>query len=644
MPRKPIELAGAQLPLLFVAASFVAAALTQANLQIVNAGKVLKLAKATHNDTVDKNVPARRGSIATSDGKVLAQCLDSYELGISFSKSPQSPGFAVDMAMATGRPASAFVAGPGEERTYKMFQTPLTGAQARAVKAVRKKWWADGVSLVPVLDREYPMGSAASNIVGMMRGDDAITGLERSLNSKLMGKAGKLVGIVDRTGLFLPTDGIKGTEPVDGADIVLTIDSTLQSLAAAALRQAVESHAATRGSVVILDPKTGDILALASWPGYDPEGAIHKGSDLETGTMADLEPGSTFKVLTLAEALDTHAVNTDWHSVCPGQVEVTRGHFVRCDEHHGNRAHGPVDLDGAISRSCNVSAVGWAQAVGRQKMLDMMQKLGLFDKPGTGLPGEVAGFYNVNDKGYVMQLANFGFGQALASTPAALADAYSTLANEGLRMKLRLIKSVNGKETPVEPAGQVFSASTCDLVRSYMRSTVEMPYGTGYALRVDGYTLAGKTGTAQKVGSKSSGHVASFVGFVPAEKTRAVILVMVDNPKKGGYYGAEVAGPVFHDLAKAVIKRLELAPSPYVPVAKSTAIGAVPETVVPAGKAKTSVNARKENRSSSVPKRSKADKATRTSDANAAKAGKVKPKGKTTIRLPKTPASGTLRQ
>ncbi|MBX3110437.1 MAG: hypothetical protein KF857_00385 [Fimbriimonadaceae bacterium] len=642
---KPTEQAAVQGPLVLVCGAFAAAALTQAMPQLFNRARVEALAKANHRQFVTKEIPARRGSIATSDGKVLAQSVDSFELGVSFAKSPRSPGFAVEMAAATGLPASEF---DGKATgKYKIFQEPLTGAQASAVRDVRRRWRADGVSLVPVLNRQYPMGDAASNIVGIVRGTTGVTGFESSLDKKLAGTPGELEGMVDRTGLFMPNDNVKGTEASDGADVVLTIDSRLQSVAAATLRDAVEKHAATRGSAVVVDPRTGDVLAMASWPSYDPQGSIRPGTDIEAGSMVVLEPGSTFKVLTLAEALDTKAVAPDWQSVCPGQVEITKGHFVKCDLHHGNRAHGPVDLDKAIAKSCNVSAVAWAQAVGREKMIDMMKRLGLFERPGLELPGEVRGRYNTKDAGYKMQLANFGFGQALTATPAALAGAYATLANHGLRMPLRLVKSVGGKEAPAGQGERVFSAATSDLVRSYMRSVVEMGYGTGFGLRVDGYPLAGKTGTAQKVGPHGpAGHVSSFVGFVPADDTRAVILVMVDDPQKGGYYGAEVAGPVFHEIAKAVVKRFALAPAPRVPVTKAT-------TIDPVAAPPVSARADKPAKVGAPPAATRLKKPTKApTTGKPAKATKiVKPTKKPTSpaatkspsRLRKSPASGTIR-
>jgi len=649
MSRKPTERAAIQGPMLLIGGAFAAAALTQAMPQLVNRARVIKLAEANNRMMVAKTIPARRGSIATADGKVLAQSVESYELGISFGKTPRSPGFAVEMAAATGLPASEF---DGQANgKYRIFQEPLTASQARAVKDVRRRWRADGVSLVPVLNRQYPMAAAASNIAGVVRDKAGLAGLERSMDSQLAGKPGELEGFVDRTGLFMPNDTAKGKEAADGADVVLTIDSSLQSAAASALRDTVEKHNATRGSAVVVDPTTGDVLALASWPAYDPQGSIQTGSDIEAGTMAVLEPGSTFKVLTLAEALDTKAVTTDWTSTCPGQIEVTKGRFVRCDEHHGNRAHGAVDLDKAIAKSCNVSAVTWAQAVGRDKMLEMMKRLGLFERPNLGLPGEVRGRYNLKDVGYKMQLANFGFGQAVTATPAALASAYATLANHGVRMPLRLIKSVGGKETPAGKGEQVFTAETSDLVRNYMKSVVEMRYGTGFSLRVDGYPMAGKTGTAQKVGPKGpDGHVSSFVGFVPAENPRAVILVMVDDPKKGGYYGADVAGPVFHEVAKAVVKRFVLPPVPKAPVANSKEIepAKAPEPTV---KTSTTEPKAPKKRAAEKVQPAKKDAAPTLSKAKPATTGKAKPTArkstlpdtpKTTSRPRKPASSGTL--
>jgi len=544
------------LPVVALALVFVAAAATQAKVQFFARDELLDLADDTRRYELEKDELARRGTIFSSDGRVLAQSEDAYELGIRYDRTPQSPGFLLALSQVTGLSLTELEPPAEGERKNRSWRKVFSMDQARQIKQVKRDWRADGISLTPLLERSYPMGEAASGIVGIVRNHKPITGYERSLNDALAGRDGSVTGYVDRTGAFLASEEQKGTTRINGQSLTLTIDSQVQQIATLSVRAAVEKHGAKSGCALVLDPKTGYLLAMANWPTIDPDGIIKKGQDVNSAYMDVYEPGSTFKILTLARALEREKVTPGSGIACGGKLTVI-GHDIHCA--HG--AHGQLDLTGAIAKSCNVAAATWALRIGRDDMISFMRDLGLLEKTKLGLPLERPGLFNFDDGGQRLQLANVGFGQALSVTPVALVSAFGMFANGGVRMQAQLIRAKGSLIQPPIEAGQVVSSEVADRVLHMMEATIESDAGTGRSLRIPGYRLAGKTGTAQKlIGGKVTGYVSSFVGYVPAESPKAVVLVMINDPKKNGYYGGDVAGPVFTDIARSLISRFGIKP------------------------------------------------------------------------------------
>jgi len=534
---------------------FTGAMVTQAGAQVVRRQQVLDMAKQGDKGYVTRTEPARRGEITTRDGKMVAANVNEYEIGLSYKLCPKSDGFFMDVAQSTGLSAADLADAPSRGQTYKSWVQRLSKEQIQDVKRIQKEWKADGLTVRAIDSREYPMGDQYSGVVGVVRAGQPISGLERGMNASLSGKAGTLVGFQDRYGTFVPASEMTSSEPVNGKTVGLTIDSSLQTAAFDAVRRAVVDHQATSGCAVVIDPKSGEILAQANWPSYDPNGNLDPELTFSTSYMAALEPGSTFKILTLAKVLDEGKVDPAWHTTCTGDLPIDGKHSVKCDSHHGTSgAHGDVDMVKAIAVSCNTTAAKWSLSMGRADMLDYMGRLGLIGKPGLGLPGESAGNFDRTDTSR-MQTANFGFGQAMVCSPVALAGAFAMLGNHGRYIKPHLVKSLDGVDQAAPNSVQIVKPQTADSVLKTMESVIQSDYGTGASLKIPGYRLAGKTGTAQKLkGSKTVGYVSNFVGFVPSTNPRACVLVMVDNPKKG-YYGAVVAGPVFTEIAKAVLRR-----------------------------------------------------------------------------------------
>lgn len=558
---------------LFVLA-FLFALFFQSRTQLWGAAEIRRKAEQSNKLVFKDILKAKRGTIFSSDGKSVAQDEDAQYLQISFRqklkngkwlrKVPDSRAFFVALAASTGIPASEFEHMDASNASFKQWKVPISGAQALEVLRLKRLWRTDGVALTRTGQREYRLGESISGLVGMLRDGKPASGLELSLNGILAGKDGVVSGMTDRSGIYLPMRHAGENKPaVDGKNVTLTIDSTLQIAATNALRKAYEQHKPNFATAVVIDPKTGDILAMANWPSFDPS---QKEQPYNPCYAAQLEPGSTFKILTLAKALDSRAINKSWNYYCRGEDPIG-GRTVKCDLHNGSRAHGQVDVRAAIARSCNVSASIWSRKIGYQGMTRYLEDLGLLKESGLDLPNELAGYFHYKDPAHVLVTANLGYGQSVTSTPLLLAGAFAMLGNGGLKMPLRLIKRIGNEEQKPGRPVQIVGKESADFALKCMEGVFSKEeHGTGAKLAIPGYRLAGKTGTAQKINAVYARaglkkYVSNFVGFVPSRNPKAMILVMIDEPSKGKFYGGDVAGPAWREIALAVIRRYAMQPT-----------------------------------------------------------------------------------
>jgi len=550
-------------------AMFVFAGLSQARVHLLQRDDIIDRATKTDRFVVARPEFAKRGAILDREGRPLAQDEDTRYLTVMFDKVPRSSAFYMDLAAATGIPATEFATMAEAAKAPVDWRKPISPAQASLVQDVKTRWRADGVGLSRSGRRNYALGESAASLLGYMSDKSPQAGVELGLNSYLSGINGKIVGIVDREGNYLPMRLDRQTvRRKDGKNLTLTIDSELQQAATEAVKHAVDVNKAEQGVAIVMS-KTGDILAMASWPTFDPnrpiekmKGAVHA-PEYNTAYMSALEPGSTFKILSLAIALDEGVVQPNEDYYCRGSMVVGKT-TIACDRQHG--AHGLLDPEMAIARSCNLAAATWAMRVGREDFVDFMKKIGLFEKPGLGLPRESRGLFNEEEYAKTLQLAANGFGQSMNATPLALCSSFAMLANDGKRVYPRLVAKVGDQEQPIRTGEQIIKPETTHEVLHMMRAVLESERGTGKSLRIPGYEIGGKTGTAQKKNFKTGtmkggGYVSNFIGFVPAEQPEAVILVMVDNPKGGSFYGSTVAGPAFKSIAQSVIRRLRIPPT-----------------------------------------------------------------------------------
>ncbi len=478
-----------------------------------------------------------RGTVYSTDGRILAQSESRYDFWVFFDKVPCTSGFFMALADAAGVSETRFSAPFGEGKR-RVWLHSLDSEQYARVIEVKRKWAADGVSLEEQRERSYPLGSTTVGVVGWMHEGSPKSGIERSLDDELSGK------------------NAHGVVP-NGSDVVLTIDSQLQSVASIAIQNAVKTHAATSGSAIVMVPKTGAILAMADWPMFDPQAGPAGSSERAVSYMEDLQPGSTFKILTLAKALDSKVAKEGDLINCTGVYDLGGGKTVKCDRHNGKREHGLIGLDMAIGKSCNIAAATWALKIGRDNMIVYMRDLGLLSKPEIGLKGAAAPLFDINEYDKRRQLATLGFGQSIAVPPIVLAGAINAIANDGEYVAPNLIAQIGSKSSVLPPRWRVISKEAAKTVRRMMECVMHEEWGTGSTLAIPGMRIAGKTGTAQKLGA-GGGNVSSFVGMFPADEPQILILVMVNDPKGGEFYGSLVAGPAFDEIAYAVIERLNI--------------------------------------------------------------------------------------
>ncbi len=420
-----------------------------------------------------------------------------------------------------------------------------------------------GISVNTRSVRNYPNGDLAAQVVGFVnlgdtnaQGSSGIIGkygIEKSLNSTLAGVDGSVTAETDAQGRIIPGTEITRTAPVDGRNITLTIDSTIQRIAQDELEKSWSMHHAASGSVVVLDPNNGDILALASLPTYDPNN-LHGTANLQwhNAAVTDLyEPGSTMKTLTLSAVLDSKGLQHQFDRVvCTGALEVGN-HTIHCAKDPPLFGiHGVEDMRDVLKNSCNIGAAEYALALGPDKLFEYEKRFGLLERPATGLPGEQYCHLIAPErkKWSEIELANIAFGQGISMTPLQLTSIYATLAHNGVRVHPHILVS----NAYAGPKQQVVKPEVASTMLSMLQTVVED--GTGKPAQIGGFNVGGKTGSAQVAehGHYGDEYVGSFCGIVPLTRPKLVILCAINKPV-GVHWGAVVAAPVVHNVARRAL-------------------------------------------------------------------------------------------
>ncbi len=429
-----------------------------------------------------------------------------------------------------------------------------------------------GIGFLSVSKRYYPAGSLAPQVLGFVGIDgEGLAGLEYEYQSRLAGTPGERTQELDGSREQPIAGGIQVERlPVPGDDLVTTIDRDLQYQVQMALEVAVKVNRAKGGTVIVMDPNTGEILAMADYPWFDPNRFAESSEETwRNRAVTDaFEPGSVNKVITAAAAIEERALPLDERLPIPDQVRV--GDFVIHDSH----PH-PVErmtLGDIIAQSSNVGAIRVAELLGPDRLAQYLMRFGFGQTTGLGFPGESAGLLRPLYDWTDTSLATIAFGQGISVTPLQMASVYATIANGGEWMQPRLVRgSIDPlgefHPVPVLPSRRVVSEKTARTVAEMLAYAVED--GTGTAAQIPGYQVAGKTGTARKPYDDRPGYsnryVASFIGFLPASAPRVVIAVMLDEPRTT-IYGGIVAAPLFQRIARYTIRRLGIAPGKPLPL------------------------------------------------------------------------------
>jgi cell division protein FtsI (penicillin-binding protein 3) len=445
----------------------------------------------------------------------------------------------------------------------------LDGSSGTVVlrRHVEEPVWADikaldlkGVQQVREYKRRYGEGEAAAHVVGFTDADGkGIDGIELAFNSQLLGQSGQRTVVRDRLGRVVEDVGEQAS-PVNGNDVTLTIDSKVQFFAWQKLRDAVQLHGAQGGSVVVLDVQTGEVLALANYPSYDPASrATMKGRRLRNAALTDtFEPGSTMKPFTAALALErgpwTAATRIE---TAPGSYTI--GGYTIKDSH----PHGSLSVAEVIQKSSNVGTVKMALQMQPREMWEMYTAIGLGQKPRIDFPGAVTGRLRPYKNWRPVEQATMSYGYGLSTSLFQLARAYTVFARDGELIPVKLVRQPGEDATPV--AGQrVVSAKTAQQVREMLRMAAG-PGGTAAHVQQQtlGFSVGGKTGTTRKLDGKTystSKYNSFFVGVAPVVNPRIVVAVIVDQPSKGKYFGGDVAAPVFSQVVMQTLRMMNVAP------------------------------------------------------------------------------------
>lgn len=544
--------------------------------------------KAYKQQTVNKLVSAKRGNILDSTGKVLATSaqVDTVSINPTRIKGKNDEETKTKKEKLAKAFSEIFEL-DYEETLEKVNSNSSIQTIARKVEQDKidklEAWMKEnnisvGINIDEDTKRYYPYNNLASYVIGFCDSENqGIYGVERSYNSYLTGTPGKIVTSTDVHKDEISDEKGQYIEAENGNNIVLTIDANIQTIAEKYLKEAVEKNNARNGNVLIMNPNTGDILAMAQYPDYDlntpftptSQYWINKWDSLSSSDKTEMyrnimvssryEPGSTFKLINSSIALEENITKTDIANdfSCVG-YEMFGKTKIKC---WTSGAHGMQTLRQVLQNSCNPGMMQLASRIGTRTLYKYYNAYGLFSKTGVGLPEEISSNFHKEEKVGATELATMSFGQRIKITPLQLISSISAIANDGILMKPRIVKQIVNTDTNavtnIEPEQirQVISTETANEMLSMMESVVTD--GTGSTGNVKGYSVGGKTGTSEPpIEDKDFGYVASFVAVSPAENPEVVVLVALYDPQVKNYHGGTVSGPVVSKILSEILPYL----------------------------------------------------------------------------------------
>lgn len=556
-----------------------------AYLQIVDGPRLKQ--EAEEQQTRDSMVSAKRGTIYDRNMEELAKSA-SVEMvcvvPIEIKKEENAHEVAKALSEILDVDYDDIIKKTEKNSYYEIVKKKVEKEDADKIRALKLK----GVRLDEDTKRYYPGGSLASHIIGFTGSDNqGLGGVELVYDNELKGVAGRIRTAKNANGTDMPYEYEQYLDPIEGSDIVLCIDSVIQHFVEKHLETAwIENQAVDGAAAIVMNPKTGEILAMATKPSYDLNAPM---TITDEAVLADLEqysgeeytkklnqelnkiwrnkavvdtyePGSTFKTVTASAALEENAVSLHSQYFCSGSKTVADWN-ISC---HKAGGHGAQDFLHAVYNSCNPAFIEIGQSVGIENFSKYFEAFGLTEKTGFELPGEAVGSYHKAENMKLIDLATSSFGQSFTITPLQMLNAVSAVANGGYLMKPYVVKQVIGADGSVkkniepEAVRQVISEQTSKRMREILEGVVSE--GGGRNAYVPGYRIAGKTGTSEKLPRGSKEYISSFVGFAPADDPQIACIVILDNPKGNEYYGGMIAAPVAGNIMKDILSYMGVEP------------------------------------------------------------------------------------
>jgi cell division protein FtsI (penicillin-binding protein 3) len=550
--------------LLVLALGFSGILVRLVQLQVRDAPSYRALARDQRVRTI--TLPATRGSVFDRNGEELALSLPAKAVYADPSLVSNPADEAREVADSLGLDFADVFAALHQPGRFVYLARGVDPQAAARLEARNLR----GVGFLSESRRYYPARDLAPQVLGLVGLDGAgLAGLELQYQKSLAGRSGHEVVEANPRGLLIPQGANVAVPPVPGDDLILTIDREIQYLAQSALVEAVRGNHAKGGTVIVMDPASGEVLAMADYPGFDPNRFAQ--GDLKAvrnrAVTDAYEPGSVNKVITAAAAIQESVLTLKQRLRVPGSYRLYTKVFHDAHSHPAQA----MTLADIIAYSSNVGTIKVAAMLGKHRFYSYLQRFGLTRRTGIGFPGESSGILPPPDQWSGTSMGTIPLGQGIAVTPLQMATVYATIANRGVWVQPRLVRGVVGSDGRVSSVGQprsrlVISPQTADVVSRMLAYAVRV--GTGKEAQIPGFWVAGKTGTARKVNKDGTGYsnkyVASFIGFAPAAIPAVVVAAVLDEPST--VYGGIAAAPLFRKVAHFALARLRITPAPRLPI------------------------------------------------------------------------------
>jgi cell division protein FtsI (penicillin-binding protein 3) len=544
------------------------------SMQVLHHQKYVTLARKQQEHVI--TVQAPRGYIYDRNGKPLAISVpvDSVFVNplrlpdVSVAAEVMAPILNLDRAKLEKEMRDAVE----DHRGFLWVKKKISSEESRRLHDLKCDW----IEFQPESVREYPDGGIAAHLLGgVYKDEQGFAGVEKYFDSLLRGQAGTENIVIDVRKRILDSQTDKPAQP--GQSLTLSIDSRIQFIAEREIEQAVhEKYHCRSGSVIVMNPKTGEIYALANYPSYNPGEPPKPGDDplsrMDLGVQVPFEPGSIFKIMTVSAALETTNLRPESPINCMGGVLSLPGRVIH-DSHAGL---GVISVREVIERSSNIGAIQIGMRVGREKMYEYVRRFGFGAPTGVTLPAESGGKLRKLERWGTTSLASVSMGQEVSATSIQLARACSVIANGGVLVQPKLVLKRGDKVDPIAPGTRIIKPETAMTVRSIMEGVVISEHGTAHhSVKVPGYSVAGKTGTAQIFDVKTHHYThtynGSFMGFTPIQNPALVIVVTLNGTTGNAGFGASAAGPVFNVVASEALRILGIPKDVPEPPAKPDA-------------------------------------------------------------------------